>query len=66
LWRYPFGLPIINTEPRDMGDTVKRLMGDARARRVLGRRGREYAYEHFDPIKVARRRADLYELRMSE
>jgi len=56
---YP-GLPIVNVNPRNLYDQVKKVLENLDFRQELAQKGRAYMEEHHDALKSAQQFVDLY------
>ncbi|CAG7649107.1 glycosyltransferase family 4 protein [Paenibacillus allorhizosphaerae] len=57
---YPKELPIINANPDNLYDQLKRLVGHPERLPELGLQGRAYVEMHHDSLKIAKQLAELY------
>ncbi|MGQ9628959.1 MAG: glycosyltransferase [bacterium] len=57
----PEGFPIVNANPDNITDVLRRLVEDEDLRKEIGRRSREYAVKEHHYLNVAKRLAEIYE-----
>lgn len=56
----PFPAPLAIANPDNLSDVLKQLIEDPKLRHVLGKRGRDYAFQMHDASAVSRNLAQLY------
>lgn len=57
---YPEELPVMNTNPDNLKQNLKRLLEDENLRRKLGEKGRAYAEKYHDVRKIAEKCLSIY------
>lgn len=58
--KYPPNLPIINANPNNIYDKLKKLLRRPERWHQIGAEGRKYVEEHHDSLLIAKQLADLY------
>lgn len=56
----PGETPIVNANPDNLVEVLRKLVSDKELREDIGRKGREYVEEFYDSIKIAQQYIDLY------
>jgi glycosyltransferase involved in cell wall biosynthesis len=60
LEKYPANLPVVPANPHTFEQALYNLITDPQLRYELGVKGRAYAAEHHDPMKIARQLITVY------
>ena len=66
LARCPSDFPVVNANPENLAEILRRVIADGPMRSELGRKGRAYVEKYHDAHKVARHLVEIYQRLLEE